>query len=302
MGNSSVIHIVGAGVVGSATGNAFESLEYDVRYIELLAAKREQLAGAGKRVAAELELHDDPDSFIFICVPTPSATHGYDLTHLRAALQSIGGAIAHASGFHVVVVRSTVAPLTWSRVTIPELEAASGKVEGRDFAVASAPEFLRQVSATGDALHPRVTVVAATDPAVRTRLADLFAPLGGTVHAFEDPTVTETIKMTNNCFNAAKISFSNEIWRVCQHLGIPQDVVAKVVAESAEGSYSPAYGIIGGYPYGGACLPKDLDGLLGFGLEEGLELPLLTAVREVNLEIASSMLDEGIPSVIEAVD
>lgn len=300
--NSKIVHIVGAGVVGSATGNAFKSLGHDVRYVELLAARRQQLEKAGERVQQYLDLGDEENSFIFVCVPTPSSAKGYDLAHLRAALRSVGAALSSARGFHVVVTRSTVAPRTWCDVAIPELEDASGRRVTDGFDVASAPEFLRQVSATADALSPRVTVVAAVNGDVRRDVAALFAPLGGQLKTFDDPTVAEVIKLANNCFNATKISFHNEIYKICQHLNVPQEVVSQVVAESAEGSYNPTYGIAGGYPYGGACLPKDLDGLIGFGEQAGLALPLLSAVREVNLAIASAELDEQLHEVVEAVD
>jgi len=54
------------------------------------------------------------------------------------------------------------------------------------------------------------------------------------------------------------------------------------VAKSAEGSINPQYGIRGGAPYGGMCLPKDTCGFLGFADTIGIEMPLLSPVVEVN--------------------
>jgi UDPglucose 6-dehydrogenase len=296
------IHIIGSGVVGTATGYAFESLGHDVRYVDVIEERVEELTSEGKRASMTLDLSDSLESYIFVCVPTPSSQSGYNLSHLRVALAAIGGELKEAKGFHVVVTRSTVAPLTWARVVTPELEEASGRSVGDGYAIASAPEFLRQVSALEDARSPRVTVVAALDEQVRASVAAIFAPLGGVVKTFDDPTIAETIKLANNCFNAAKISFTNEIWSICAHLGISQLEVAEVVAQSAEGSYNPTYGITGGYAYGGACLPKDLDGLLGFGSDEALDLPLLTAVREVNLSVATRTMTARLSELDEAVD
>jgi UDPglucose 6-dehydrogenase len=234
-------------------------------------------------VATEtLDLGGSCDSFIIVCVPTPATEAGFDLSHVRCALAAIGAAIRQSSGFHIVVLRSTVPPLTWVRVTIPALEAATGRSVGEGYEVASVPEFLRQATALEDSRSPRMTVVAAQDERVRQKLVDLFSAFNGLVLSFDDPTIAETAKLVNNSFNASKISFANEIWKICSHLGISQEQVATVVAESAEGSYNKAYGIRGGSSFGGTCLPKDLDGFLGFGVEIGLELPLLTAVRKVN--------------------
>jgi UDPglucose 6-dehydrogenase len=295
----STIHIVGSGIVGAATGIAFEELGHTVHYVDANPARVLELRAAGRSASEELQLGVSAESVIFVCVPTPSTSKGYEISHVRSALRAIGAEIKQSHGFHVVVMRSTVPPLTWVRVMIPELEAASGKTVGDGYEVASAPEFLRQVSALEDARAPRVSVVAAQDEVVRQRLVNLFSSLGGAIRSFDDPTIAETVKLVNNCFNAAKISYANEMWKICSHLGISQDEVAEVVAESAEGSYNPAYGIHGGYPFGGACLPKDLDGLLGFGQEAGLELPLLTAVRSVNESMVSEASVERITELGE---
>jgi UDPglucose 6-dehydrogenase len=90
------------------------------------------------------------------------------------------------------------------------------------------------------------------------------------------------VKCAHNLFNATKISFWNEIWLVAQRLRVEADPVAAAVARSAEASTNPLYGIRGGAPYGGMCLPKDTRGFLGFAAGIGVDMPLLRAVVEVN--------------------
>ena len=65
-------------------------------------------------------------------------------------------------------------------------------------------------------------------------------------------------------------------------LGLPSDEVASAVARSAEGSTNIEYGIRGGAPYGGACLPKDVAGFLGLGDRLDLDLHMTEAVADVN--------------------
>ncbi len=86
----------------------------------------------------------------------------------------------------------------------------------------------------------------------------------------------------HNCYNAAKISFFNEIHGIAAAIGVDGDEIARVVVESAEAQYNPSYGTRGGYAFGGACLPKDLDGLIGFSTSNAIDVPLLEAVRQVN--------------------
>jgi UDPglucose 6-dehydrogenase len=108
-----------------------------------------------------------------------------------------------------------------------------------------------------------------------------------------DPTIAEFIKCAHNAYNATKISFWNEMWQVAQHLDVAADEVAQVVAQSAEASWNPLYGIRGGRAFDGACLPKDTRALVGFGESCGVEMPLMTAVCDVNSAMADS---ESVPA------
>ncbi len=281
MNNIDSIAIVGSGVVGLATGQALSSLGHDVVYVDVSAARREQLLAMGLNCAPTLELGRE-STVIFVAVPTPSNGDEYDLSILDAAMEDVGRALAESDARHVVATRSTVPPLTAERRVTPILERTSGKREGEGFDVASAPEFLRQATALMDAMNPTMTVVGARNTSVRDRIMKLFAPLGGEHRAFDDPATTEMIKIVHNCYNAAKISFFNEIHSIATASGLSSGEVIEVVVRSAEAQRNPDYGTRGGYAYGGACLPKDMDGLIGFATSIDVEVPLLNAVRQVN--------------------
>jgi UDPglucose 6-dehydrogenase len=77
------------------------------------------------------------------------------------------------------------------------------------------------------------------------------------------------------------------MWLVAQKLGVDLDPIAATVARSAEGSINPEYGIRGGAPYGGVCLPKDTCGFLGFAKTIDVDMPLLSAVVETNDRLAA---------------
>jgi UDPglucose 6-dehydrogenase len=76
---------------------------------------------------------------------------------------------------------------------------------------------------------------------------------------------------------------------VAGRLGLDPDAVAGAVARSAEASRNAAYGIRGGAPFAGACLPKDTDGFLAFARELGLPMPLLASVVDVNRQLAQQV-------------
>jgi UDPglucose 6-dehydrogenase len=195
------------------------------------------------------------------------------------------------------VVRSTVAPGTTDGVVRPVLEENSGKTAGAGFRLASNPEFLRAVSAAEDFRHPWMTVIASRDPRTVADLANLLAPFGGEMRTFSDPAEAEFVKCAHNIFNATKISFWNEMWIVAQQIGLDLDPIAATVARSAEGSINPQYGIRGGAPYGGVCLPKDTCGFLGYASGVGVDMPLLRAVVETN-----NRLEAIVNCEVEAVE
>jgi UDPglucose 6-dehydrogenase len=202
---------------------------------------------------------------------------------------------------HTVIVRSTVPPGTTEDLVRPILEKESGLTAGEGFLLASNPEFLRAVSAADDFARPWMTVIASRDEEARAGVGALLAPFGGETRVFDDPATAELIKCSHNIFNAAKISFWNEMWQVATSIGVSPDDVASTVALSAEGSFNPQYGIRGGIAYGGACLPKDTNGFLGFAADRDLPMPLLEAVVETNERIAGLHEKTRAPAPVPSV-
>lgn len=285
------IAIVGAGVVGVASGQGLASRGHHVSFIDIDQDRLDALRKEGFPASDTLDLGDE-HTFIFLSLPTPHMGLAYDFGPLIAGTRAVGQALARSSGFHTVVLRSTTAPGTCDNVVRPALEEASGRSAGEGFALASNPEFLRAATALDDFLAPTMTVIASRSTLTVQRLVELFRPFGGMVKTFDDPRQAELVKCAHNIFNATKISFWNEFWLVAQRLGLNGDEVAATVALSAEASTNPQYGIRGGAPYGGACLPKDTAGFLGFATDIGVPMPLLSAVIEVNHTMAQQVSEE----------
>lgn len=276
--------VVGAGVVGRATGAGMTQLGHEVEYRDVDETVVDALRQRGADASFELDLRG-PAAFVFLTLPTPTPDGRYDLTALRSGTVAVAEALRDATEAHTVVVRSTVPPGTCENVVQPLLEEVSGCRLGVDLALASNPEFLRARRALEDFLHPWMTVVGSRDPATIESLHDLYRPLRGEFRAFADPAGAELAKCAHNLYNAAKISFFNELWRVAGELGVEADRVAETVAYSAEASFNPLYGIRGGAPFSGSCLPKDVRGFLAFAEGLGIDMPVLRAVEEVNLEM-----------------
>lgn len=275
------IAIIGSGVVGTATGKGFHRMGHDVTFVDVDPSRVTALRSEGFDAGTELVLGDEP-TFIFLTLPTPNDGYRWDMSAMVTGVRGVADAMCDSAGVHTLVVRSTVPPGSCEGLVQPLVEEVTGRRTGEGFTIASNPEFLRARCALEDFMHPRVTVVASRSPRTRERLEELLRPFGGRLDSFSDPSMTELIKCAHNLYNAAKISFWNEMWLVSQRLELDGDVVAQTVARSSEASFNPEYGIRGGQPYGGACLPKDTKGFLGFAAEQGVEMPLLSAVDGVN--------------------
>ncbi len=305
------IFVVGAGVVGTAVGRGFVETGHTVTLVDLSPERVDALVAAGLDATTRLDLRGEPSSFVFLTVPTPAGPQGYDLRAMASASGDVGHAIGQAladrggagrhssrrdvrgehEGYavHTVVTRSTVPPGTTSQLVGPAVAQASGTAEGAGFVLAANPEFLRGDSAEDDARWPWMTVIGARSRRVGERLAALFEPFGGELRVFDRPETAELVKCAHNLWNATKISFWNEMWQVGARLGLDPDVVAGTVARSAEASRNADYGIRGGAPFAGACLPKDTDGFLAFARELGLPMPLLASVVDVNRQLAQQV-------------
>ena len=285
--SSCKVIVVGAGVVGTATGLGFQRHGADVTFVDTSPQRVRQLRGGSYVASSSVDL-SGPSAYVFLTLPTPASRGaGWDLSAIVEGVTAVGRALRDATQPHTIIVRSTVPPGTCDVVVTPLLARVSGRAAHRDFFVASAPEFLRAASALEDFLAPRMTVLASRSPEALDNMAQIFRPFGGDLRLFNDPVTAELIKIAHNAFNATKISFWNEMSLLAGRLGVDVEAIGTTVAHSAEGSFNPMYGIRGGAPYAGACLPKDVKGLQFLGEELGVELSLIGGVQRVNDEMES---------------
>ena len=294
------IVVVGAGVVGYATGCGFEKKGNRVTFVDVNEQRIKQLRQEGANACLANEVNWADCDIIMLAVSTPTHDGAVFLDHIKAAAADVGRGLRQVDKFIPIVVRSTVPPTTTEQLLTPIIEQASGKTAGVDFGVAMNPEFLRQKTAVQDFATPWITVIGTLDNTTRDILSNLFSPFGGLL-VTTTPTEAEMIKYVNNIYNAVKISYFNEVHKICEALDIDSNRVTSTVARSAESMWNPLYGTRGGVPYGGACLPKDTTAFIKFCEENGWEHKMLDATIEVNEELARSVLPAESPDQIEEI-
>ncbi len=216
-----------------------------------------------------------------ICVGTPSQGNGgLDLTAVERVAESIGLALRDKREPHIVIVRSTMLPGSTERLVIPALERTSGRPLGDGLAVCYHPEFLREGSSIRDFRQPPFTIIGGTDTTAMGAVAALYDGIAAPV-VTTGYRVAEMLKYACNAYHALKITFANEIGRVCKEQGIDSHEVMDIFALDTKLNISAAY-LRPGYAFGGSCLPKDLRALLHHAGRHDVEVPLLASLLPSN--------------------
>ena len=224
-----------------------------------------------------------------IAVGTPSRANGsLDLAAIETVCRDIAAALKRKQGGeHTVVVRSTVLPGTCETIVLPLL-LESGRALGNGLSLCFNPEFLREGTSVKDYAHPPFTVIGAEDRKAGEMVAALYAGIDAPV-LHVPLRVAEMVKYVCNTFHALKVTFANEIGRLCGAEGIDSHQVMDIICMDTKLNISRAY-MKPGFAFGGSCLPKDLRALLYRAKERDVDLPLLGRIMESNnLQVALAM-------------
>jgi GDP-mannose 6-dehydrogenase len=226
---------------------------------------------------------------LMVCVGTPGQPNGsLDLSYVRRVVQQIGEQLARATEYKVVVIRSTLLPGSMQSVVIPTLEEYSQRRAGTDFGACINPEFLREGSAINDYDHPPKTVIGASDERAAARVRELYAGLSAPL-ILTDLRTAEMVKYIDNSWHALKVSFTNEIGRLCKAMGVDSRVAMRLFCMDTKLNISNAY-LRPGFAFGGSCLPKDLRALTYQGRLLDVDTPVLGSVLASNqLHIAHAL-------------
>jgi UDPglucose 6-dehydrogenase len=211
---------------------------------------------------------------IFIAVGTPPDEDGSaDLRHVLAVAEQIG---RHMTRELVVVTKSTVPVGTAAKVA-----EAVGRFAKFPFHLCSNPEFLKEGAAVDDFMKPDRVVLGVESDFSRSVMAELYAPFvrTGKPIIFMDIASAEMTKYAANAMLATRISFMNEIARLCEVVGADVDHVRRGIGTDAR--IGPSF-LFPGPGYGGSCFPKDVKALIRTATGVGVPLAVLTSVEEAN--------------------
>ena len=246
------IAIYGIGMVGSQVASWFkDGLTYDI--------DPEKKTNTWEEVK-------EADVF-FLCLPTPYKDDDeYDLSFLEEAIEKIPDG-------KTIVIKSTVNPGTTDRFAR----------NYPDKIFLFNPEFLTELSAKEDFIHPDMQIIGVPHPhyAVASKIM-LMLPPAPTMRIVS-PIDAESVKKIRNSFYAMKVVFFNQIYDILEQTEADYETIRSIVVEDPRIGNSHSFIFHKGFRgYGGNCLPKDVNSLIDFAKKIGAPSELLETVKKLN--------------------
>ena len=249
------IGVIGQGYVGTAIKLGFQDHYNVVTYDKFDLAK-----STHSKISDLVE----ETKIIFVCVPTPMRKDG---TCYTGIVEEVIREINETANDHIVVIKSTVPPGTTDKFNH----------EFSNVTVIFNPEFLTEENFLDDFKNQNRIILGGSRKGTN-KLRQIYSKVfpkavivkTGDKHA-------EMVKYFTNTFLATKVSFANEMYNICEQIGIDYDKVVEyaIYDERLGKSHWAVPGPDGDFGFGGHCFPKDLSAIINefdtYGLLESVE-------------------------------
>ncbi|MCX5831444.1 MAG: nucleotide sugar dehydrogenase [Deltaproteobacteria bacterium] len=184
-----------------------------------------------------------------IAVPTPIHPHKKvaELKYVHEAVESI---IPYLQPGNLVILESTVPPLTCRTVITPILEK-SGLTVGKDLFLAHCPERILPGDVFYEIVHNN-RIIGAADQTSREMAQDIYASFVKGELSQTDDITAEICKLMENTYRDVNIALANELAEVMEGLGInPVKAIELANKHPRVNILKPGIGV------GGHCIPID---------------------------------------------
>ena len=252
------IGIIGQGFVGNAVYQKFKE-HYNVLTYDLDEAKCNSTFEDVSKC-----------DYVFTCLPTPMNSDGSCNTDIVEDVIKQIDEIGVTKG---IVVKSTITPGTTQRWN-----------DTYNTNIVFNPEFLTERNAVKDYENQNRIILGGPRPTT-TYLKRIFSNVFPKAHIVKtDSTHAEMVKYLTNTFLATKVSFANEMYRICEKLNIDYDKVVEYSTfdDRLGKTHWSVPGPDGDFGYGGHCFPKDVNALIHMAEEMGLYPTMLMATNRKN--------------------
>jgi UDPglucose 6-dehydrogenase len=257
------------------------------RLQELIDENRTRLRATGDAAVAVAE-----SDATFIIVPTPSdATGRFSNQFVLAALESVGEGVRRKSGYHLVVITSTVMPGSTGGEIRAALETHAHRRVGETLGLCYNPEFIALGSVVRDMLSPDMILIGESDRKAGDMLESVYHETCDNKPLIRRMSFVnaELTKIAVNTYVTTKISYANMLADICDRLpGADVDVVTQAIGCDSRIGAKYLRGAIG---YGGPCFPRDNVAFTVLARSIGARAELAEATNTLNDYQVTRVLD-----------
>lgn len=217
---------------------------------------------------------EESDVIILLVPLLVNSTGQEDYSIIHRATEEAGKGLQKGD---LVITSTTMPPGATEQVIKPILEATSGLVAGKDFALAHSPERL-MVGRVVRNLYKFPKVVGGIDAASTEAAAGVYGVFGEVVQT-SSLLAAELVKVAEGTFRDLNIGYANFLAMLCEALGVD---VWEVITAANEGTrehcmiHRPSAGV------GGHCIPVYPWFLINKAKETGVNPALLQQARYIN--------------------
>jgi UDPglucose 6-dehydrogenase len=266
------IGVIGQGFVGTAVKEGMKNF-FDVRTFDINGNCNESSLGELVKNVNET----------FLCLPTPMRKSGEcDLSIVNECLTQLSVMVGYYNKKDfIVIIKSTIPPGTTEKLN----------KEFPNIHIAFNPEFLTEANAVEDYKNQNRIIIGAERP-YSSRVKQIFAKAFPKVPIIKtSSTIAETIKYVTNTFLAMKVSYANEIYQLCDKLGVDYDKVIEYARydDRLGNSHWAVPGPDGDFGFGGHCFPKDIAALAYVAKQLGVDTTMLVATMTKNVLVRTDL-------------
>jgi UDPglucose 6-dehydrogenase len=248
------------------------------RVQELIDENRARLRATSDTAAAVAET-----DVTFVIVPTPSDDAGrFSNRFVLDAMEAVGTGLRRKTGYHVVVITSTVMPGSTGGEIRASLEAHSRRSVGPTLGLCYSPEFIALGSVVRDMLTPDMILIGESDAKAGDVLQRIYEKSCDNTPAVRRMNFVnaELTKIAVNTYVTTKISYANMLADICDRIpGADVDVVTHAIGSDSRIGAKYLRGTIG---YGGPCFPRDNVAFAALARSIGARAELAEATDTLN--------------------
>lgn len=249
------IGIIGFGFVGGAVAYAHRNQNLVIRDPKL------------EKKSASIDEIKSCDG-IYVCVPSPMLDNGRcDSSYIETVLNELDGYDG------VIICKSTIPPGIYNRL------------QHQYSNIVHSPEFLTAANANADYVNATWMLVGGNDKWTDHAISIIKTGEISATHFHKTNIQTASLfKYLANSLMATKVIFMNDFYKLTKYLGVEWSEIKDIAKNDQRlgTSHWDVPGPDGKFGYGGACFPKDVSAIIEHGLDIGVELELLTQVKEIN--------------------